>query len=287
MSDGNRYAINCLLNFSYGDSFRQKLDIYGMNLPKDAPIVVLVHSGHWQGMNKYTSAYAVKPFVDQHAKVFVIDHDLCPDVPLADVIKQFQTAMVKIFNYASEHNTKSVHFIGHGSGAHLITYLLSEEMITRLGSDKFALIKHVYLISGLYDVSELRKTTSANRDNLLSITDENVDDLSPIKQKFDHLKKFAGIKFDAFVGGDESPTFTRQSREFIALLKQTKLSANFHLMDGHDHFSIVENLSKSSYEITEMIVKNLWIWYSVCFRSDDIISIVHAAQHPLPWDQVL
>lgn len=257
MSDSNRYAINCLLNFSYGDSFRQRLDIYGMNLPKDAPIVVYVHGGYWQGMNKHTSAYAVKPFVEHHAKVFVIDHDLCPDVPLADVIKQFQNAMTKIFNYASEHNVKKIHFIGHQSGAHLITYLFSDEMISRLGSDKFSLIKNVYLISGIYDVSELRKTKGVNPDNLLSITDDNVDKLSPIKQKFDQLKQFKGIQFDAFVGSDESPTLLRQSREFVALLKQTKIPANFHLMDGQDHFSIVEKLSEINYEITEMIIKHL------------------------------
>lgn len=257
MSDSNRYAINCLLNFSYGDSFRQRFDIYGMNLPKDAPIIVYVHGGYWQGMNKFTSSYAVKPYVENHAKVFVIDHDLCPDVSLTEVIKQFQNAVTKIFNYANEHNSKSVSFIGHLSGAHLITYLFTDEMISRLGSDKFQLIKNIYLISGVYDVSELRTTKCANRDNLLSITDENVTFLSPIKHKFDQLKNFKGIQFDAFVGGDESTTLMRQSREFIAHLKQSKIPANFHLMDGLDHFNIVEKLSETNYEITQMIVKNL------------------------------
>lgn len=257
MSDSNRYATNCLLNFSYGDSFRQRFDIYGMNLPKDAPIVVYVHGGYWQGMNKHTSAYAVKPLVDKQAKVFVVDHDLCPDVPLCEVVRQFQQAVKKIFDYASEHNTKSISFIGHLSGAHLITYLLTDEMISRLGSDKFQLIKNIYLISGVYDLSELRSTKCVNRDNLLLINDENVNSLSPIKQKFDQLKKFKHIKIDAFVGGDESASLMRQSREFIALLKQSKIPANFHLLDGYDHFNIAEKLSEANYEITQIILKNL------------------------------
>jgi arylformamidase len=255
VSDGNRYAINCLLNFPYGDSFRQKIDIYGVNLPKDAPIVVYVHGGFWQGMNKFTSAYAVKHFVENHAKVFVIDHDLCPDVPLTEVIKQFQKAAERIFNYAAEHNSKSVSFIGHLSGAHLITYLFQNEMISRLG-DKFKLLKKIYLISGVYDVSELRKTKAVNRDNLLSIDDGNVEILSPIKHSFDHVKNY-NVSFDAFVGGDESPTLQKQTREFVAHLKQAKVHANFHLMEGLDHFNIVEKLSEINYEITQTIIKDL------------------------------
>lgn len=255
MSDGNRYAINCLLNFSYGDSFRQQLDIYGVNLPKDAPIVVFVHGGYWQGMNKHTSSYAIKPYVDQGIKVFMIDHDLCPDVTMEAIIKQWKKAVEQIFSYATEHNSKSISFIGHLSGAHLITYLFSDDMIKRL-RDKLKLVKNVYLISGVYDVSELRKTQTANRGNLLSITDQNVDALSPIKQNYEQLKNF-NITFDAFVGGDESPTIQRQSREFIAHLKQSKLQANFTLMDGLDHFSIVEKLSEVNYDITQKIIKNL------------------------------
>lgn len=245
-----------MLNVPYGDSFRQKLDIYGANLPKETPIVVFVHGGFWQGMNKHTSSYAVKPFIEHHAKVIVIDFDLCPDISLSEVIKQFQKAASRIFSYAGDHKAKSISFVGHGSGAHLITYLLSDEMISRLGTDKFDLLKHVYLISGVYDVSELRYTEIVNRENLLSITDDNVNELSPVKQNFTHLQKY-NLSFDAFVGSEESPAFQKQTREFIAHLKMGKLHANFHLIDSLDHFNIVEKLSEINYEITQKIINNL------------------------------
>jgi arylformamidase len=256
VSDANRYSINCLLNTAYGDSFRQQLDIYGVNLPFDAPIVVFVHGGFWQRSNKHTASYAVKPFVEHHAKVIVIDFDLCPDVPLSGLIKQFEKAAERIFSYAGEHKSKSVSFIGHDSGAHLITYLLSEDMISRLGSDRFKLLKHIYLISGVYDVSELRQTAVLNRENLLSITDENVNELSPVKSSYGHLSKF-DITFDAYVGDDESMTFQKQTREFVAHLKKEKLHANFHKMDGLDHYEIVEKLSEINYEVTQTIINNL------------------------------
>lgn len=256
VSDANRYSTNCLLNLPYGDSFRQQLDIYGVNLPTDAPIIVYVHGGFWQGMNKHTSSYAVKPYIEHQAKVIVIDFDLCPDVTLSEVIKQFQKAASRVFSYAGDHRPKSISFIGHGSGAHLITYLLTEDMIARLGTDKFNLLKHIYLISGIYDVSELRNTKAVNRENLLSITDDNVNELSPLKQNFAHLKKY-DIVFDAYVGGDESPTIQKQSREFVAHLKMEKLHANYHAMEGYDHFNVVEKLSEIDYDITQKIINNL------------------------------
>lgn len=224
-------------------------------MPADAPIVVYVHGGYWQGMNKHTSAYAVKPLVEHHAKVFVLDHDLCPDVTLEQVIEQFENAAERIFNYAAEHKSKSVSFIGHLSGAHLITYLVSGTMIDRLG-EKFELLKNIYMISGIYDVSELRNTTAVNRDNILSITDENVDFLSPMKHQFGHLQDYS-IYFDAYVGSDESPTLQKQSRQFIAHLKLAKLHAKYHLVADADHFNITEKLSQKDYEITQTIIKNL------------------------------
>lgn len=255
VSDSNRFAVNCLLNTAYGDTFRQKLDIYGINLPFDAPIIVYVHGGFWQRSNKHTAAYAVKPFVEHHAKVIVLDFDLCPDVPLSGIIKQFEKAAERVFSYAAEHKPKSVTFIGHDSGAHLITYLLSEDMISRLG-DKFKLLKNIYLISGIFDVSELRNTEVLNLENLLSITDENVQQLSPVKLDFKHLTKY-DLVFDAYVGSDESPTFQKQSREFVAHLKKEKLHANYHLMEGLDHYSIVEKLSEISYEITQKVINDV------------------------------
>lgn len=245
-----------MLNVPYGDTFRQQLDIYGVNLPADAPIVVYVHGGFWQGMNKHTSSYTIKPFIEHQAKVIVIDFDLCPDITLSEVIRQFQKAASRVFSYAGEHKSKSVSFIGHGSGAHLITYLLTEDMISRLGTDKFNLLKHIYLISGVYDVSELRKTEAVNRENLLSITEDNVSELSPVKKNFTHLQKY-NLVFDAYVGGDESPTLQKQTREFVAHLKKEKLHANFHLMEGLDHFNVVEKLSEINYDITQTIINNL------------------------------
>lgn len=255
-SDNNRYSFNCTLNIPYGESARQKLDIYGVNLPANAPIIVFIHGGYWQGMNKYTSAYAIKPYVENGAKVFVVDHDLCPDVNLEDVVEQFQKATEFIINRVSAEGAKSVSFVGHLSGAHLIASMLNKDFIDRIGAEKFKLIKSVNLISGIYDLNELKDTKCANRDNLLSLTEANVAALSPSKHSFGHLKSF-NIKFFAFTGANESPTLQQQSKDFATVLNLSGLTIQLKEIDNLDHFNIVEKLSESDYEITKIILLNL------------------------------
>jgi arylformamidase len=225
-------------------------------LPKDAPVLVFIHGGFWQGMNKFTSAYAVKPFVEAGARVITVDHDLCPDVTLEDVVKQFQKAAEFIINQAAANRAKSVSFIGHLSGAHLITSILQKNFIDLVGPEKFKIVKNAYLISGIYDLKELKDTKCANRDNLLSLNDLNVTSLSPINGNFHDLKEFS-IKFSFFVGGDESPTLQQQSSDMVKHLSSFGLNAIFKTIENVDHFNIAEKLSENDYEITKSVLSNL------------------------------
>lgn len=243
------------MNIPYGEGARQKLDIYGVNLPDTAPILVFIHGGYWQGMNKFTSAYAIKPFVEAGMKVIAVDHDLCPDVSLENVVQQFKNLTEIIINMASKSGSKSISFVGHLSGAHLIASMLQKDFVDYIGAEKFKLLKNIFLISGIYDLNELKDTKCANRDNLLSLTDSNVTALSPAKWNFDHLKAFA-IKFATFVGGDESPTLQQQSADFGKVLSSSGLNASFKKIENVDHFNIVQKLSENDYEITKTILSN-------------------------------
>lgn len=46
-------AVPSQLNLAYGATASQKLDIYGTDLPNNAPILVFIHGGYWQGMDSY------------------------------------------------------------------------------------------------------------------------------------------------------------------------------------------------------------------------------------------
>lgn len=112
-------------------------------------------------------------------------------------------------------------------------------------------IDSIYLISGVYDLTDLQHTT-VNQDNILSINSRNVDQLSPLKFDFTEWAKHQ-ININIYVGQHETPTFIKQSMElFLRFTNGFRVRMQF--VQDRDHFSIVEDLSKKAYELTQDIV---------------------------------
>jgi arylformamidase len=62
----------------YGESEREKLDIFGTDLPDESPIFVYFSGGYWQLLCGEMSAYVVEPMY--HAKIvtIVVDYARAP-----------------------------------------------------------------------------------------------------------------------------------------------------------------------------------------------------------------
>lgn len=142
----------------------------------------------------------------------------------------------------------SISFAGHSAGAHLILCMI-DKLLNRLTGP--LRIHSIYLISGVYDLTELQHTT-INQNNILSINSSNVDQLSPLKFDFIEWSKL-NINIRIFVGQYDSPSFIRQSMElFVRFVNRFKV--RIQVVQDHDHFDIVEDLNKKSYEITNAIL---------------------------------
>lgn len=233
---------------SYGDSFNDTYDIYGTELPADAPVFVYIHGGYWQMLDKNISAYCVAPLVTAGIKVIVVGYDLCPTVTLAELVEQitkFGEFLLKSPDY-----TKSQRIIlaGHSAGAHLVVCLI-DKLLTK--TSKPLRIDTIYLISGVYDLSELQFTNN-NEHNILSINDGNVDRLSPLKFDFTEWQR-QQITIRIYVGQFESPTFIRQSLELYLKLSNVTSGINIQVVQGYDHFQIVEDLSLGSYDLIKQV----------------------------------
>nr|ABF18206.1 kynurenine formamidase [Aedes aegypti] len=255
VSDKNRKELKCELDVEYGNDDSEKFDIYGGDLPEDAPLFVYVHGGYWQMLSKKESAYCAKPLVQKGYRVIVLDYALCPKVTLEDLVKQVQRAGEYILNYAVENHVKHVSFAGHSAGAHLLAAMLDRNFVATVG-DEIHLIKHVYLISGVFRLDELRFTKAVNDNNLLSLNDKNVANLSPLNGDYRHLLS-CGMKFHVYVAENDSAVFKQMSVDMHERLKNAGIATSLHILSDLDHFDIVEKLSESSYTITEEIINNL------------------------------
>uniref|UniRef100_A0A182NEL5 Kynurenine formamidase n=1 Tax=Anopheles dirus TaxID=7168 RepID=A0A182NEL5_9DIPT len=255
-SERNREALETSLNVAYGSGDRDKVDIYGDDLPPDAPLFVYIHGGYWQMLEKETSAYSAKPLVDRGVRVMIVGYELCPAVTLEELVRQIKAAGEFVLNYAAENGVKHVSMAGHSAGAHLIQSMIDHTFQNAVG-EEFNLLKDVYLISGVYNVQELRYTKSVNKDNLLGIDDTNARRLSPLFANYDHLRSATGLRFHVYVAQHDSDVFREMSTRMSEHLKTYGLNSELTVLPNLDHFDIVESLASADYAITTAILDGI------------------------------
>ncbi|XP_053696043.1 kynurenine formamidase [Sabethes cyaneus] len=254
VSDQYRRELKCTLNVAYGPGKHEKIDIYGDDLPKDAPLLVYIHGGYWQMLSKNDSAYCAKPLVENGFRVIIVDYDLCPDVTLSEQVKQVKRAVQFIINNAAENNVNDISLAGHSAGAHLIATSLDGDFLTAAGSG-INLIKHLYLISGVYVLEELRHTKAVNTNNLLDLDQFKAISLSPLHLEYAHLTGL-NLKVHLYVAENDSNTFKHMSMNMCKHIQNYGIESSVQILPGLDHFDIVEKLSEENFVIIRDILKN-------------------------------
>lgn len=154
------------------------------------------------------------------------------------------------FSLTSRH----ISLAGHSAGAHLLAAMLDRTFVATVG-DEIQLVKHVYLISGVFRLDELRFTKAVNENNLLSLNDENVMDLSPVNIDYQHLSG-CGMEFHVYVAENESNVFKQMSEDMHKHLNKFGITSSLHILPKLDHFDIVEKLADKDYAITSEILNN-------------------------------
>lgn len=247
-----RQELNCHLNISYGSTKRQKLDIYGEDLPANAPLFVFIHGGYWQMMDKENSSLVVQPFVEKGVRCIVMDYDLCPTVTLKAIVSQIENFFTWLANYIKEKEVKNVVISGHSAGAHLLAFGLSEPFLSNLPEE----IKvNAIFLSGVYYLDELRNLKAANENNILSLNDHNYKELSPQYKNFDYFANYH-VKAHIFAGEFESEKFKEHSIAFAEGPMQNHVE-NVKILNC-DHFDIIEKfVTDRDYELTHLILKKL------------------------------
>lgn len=128
--------------------------------------------------------------------------------------------------------------------------------LTKMATNDLDKIQHIFLISGVYDLRQLRHT-EINANNMLGLTEENAVQLSPsVAFDFGSWSSLS-IAIYVVVAENDSPMFKKQSADFYDKLKVSGVNTSFRLLSVCDHFDIVERLSDDAFELTQMILKTI------------------------------
>lgn len=143
---------------------------------------------------------------------------------------------------------------GHSAGAHLAMHMYNHLIETN--NALRSIVRSLHLICGVYDVSELRYTDTANENNILQITDDNCEKLSPL---FFNYTVWASddLRIHVYAAPNDCTKLIEHSQRLHETLLLNECNSRLVMMDGHDHFDIVEKLYEADYEINIAIVGEL------------------------------
>lgn len=243
-----RKYVPCQLNIPYGSTDKEKLDIFGTNLPPESPIVIYVHGGdYWQELAREISSYIVAPLYKNEFKVIILGYTLSPEASLHQIQEQINRGFRKCVDYANSLGSRSLYICGHSGGSQLVASIFQSSFST-IPSDSAKILKGVIFISGIYDLTPLTKTRA---NETLQLDLASARKLSPLYQPF-HAAE--GVIFFVIVGENESPAFVEQSEAFYRKLKGLGYKSEFIVVKEVDHFDIAEQLNEENYEIVRLII---------------------------------
>lgn len=143
---------------------------------------------------------------------------------------------------------------GHSAGGHLAICMYNH--LVESNNPHRSLVKMLHLICGVYDVSELRYTDTANANNILQITDDNCTKLSPLFFNYANWTS-DGVRVVIYAAQFDCEKLLEHSHRLHNILRRNNCNSRFVMMDRLDHFDIVEKLNEADHPVNIAIVNEL------------------------------
>jgi arylformamidase len=186
----------------YGPGPKETLDLF---LPGARPrgLLVFIHGGWWRSLDKTDNAFVALPFIKQGIAVANVNYDLCPDVPVRDIVREMQRAVGFLVREGERLGVPTAPLVvaGHSAGGHLAA------MLHATPAAAFGLEQHPVTgaasLSGIHDLEPLL-LYSLNSD--FCFDREEAKRLSPVLHR---PQTRAPIL--AAVGANETSEFVRQT----------------------------------------------------------------------------
>jgi len=230
------------LNYPYGSEASQVFDIYGIDLPANAPVFFFVHGGGWQMGTKNISGFFAPNFHSWGCRSIIFGYSLAPEATLTDMVRELKIGLVTAFKLYPKAN-----FIigGHSAGAQLVSCIIHDHELNT------SQIKNILLLSGIYDLRFFGKTMFNAQTKISS--DEILKFSSPLQSAVNPWMKKQSPKILVVVGKHESPEFIRQARICHEHLAFLVLDSSFYTSSDDDHFTVIETLVDNSSPLTAKI----------------------------------
>ncbi len=231
----------------YGPALRNRMDVFWpaseQGKARQSPLVMFIHGGYWQRLDRSSFSHLAKGLLANDIAVIMPSYTLCPDIKIAGIINEIRRACI----VANHMFKRPLTAIGHSAGGHLAACAMATDWETIHPGLPADLIASGMGISGLYDLLPLLQTPI---NDSLGMDESSAKAASPLDWMPDGLHQF-----EAWVGGDESDEFHRQSRDLAQRWSMLGTPANYVSVDGANHFTVVDQLIDPQSPMVQRIVE--------------------------------
>jgi arylformamidase len=223
------------LDLSYGDAPRNSYDLF---LPEATPkgLVVFVHGGYWQALDKSYWSHLAKGSVDSGFAVAMPSYTLCPEVRVGEIVREIGAAI----SDAAVEIDGPIHLTGHSAGGHLVTRMMANT--SPLPDDIRARVKNVVSISGVHD---LRPLIHTGLNTKLQLSPGEAAAESPVL-----MEPGTGGRLFCWVGGNERAEFIRQNALMASLWLGLGAETGAYVEPDRHHFSVIDGLADAAHPLT-------------------------------------
>jgi acetyl esterase/lipase len=221
------------LDIPYGDAARQRFDIFRCG-EAGAPLLAFIHGGWWQRNSKEIFCCMAEGPLAAGFDVAMIGYTLAPEAGLTRIVHEVRAALDAIVaREAGSGQARRLLLSGWSAGGHLTATVLDHPGV-------FGGLS----ISGVFDLAPIRHSYINDK---LRLSEAEVGDLSPLRAP-PSAKPMLVV-----YGSSELPELRRQSEAFARGRDGVRLLP----LEGHDHFSILEELASPDGAIVRHLVSAL------------------------------
>jgi arylformamidase len=220
-----------LLDLPYGPRPRNRIDIFRCGRDS-APLFVFIHGGYWQRNSKDMFGCMAEGPMARGFDAALVGYTLAPDATLREIVGEIRAAIGWLRRQGFGGSRLIVS--GWSAGGHLTATVMDMDEVD--GG---------LAISGIFDVEPCRLNYLNAR---LQLSAEEAAAMSPAL----HLPQRSAPLAIA-CGTRELPELQRQSKEYADIRGSAGLATTFQRLEGHDHYSILEELASPDGRLTAIL----------------------------------
>jgi acetyl esterase/lipase len=233
-SDSLRAGQSRYLDLRYGAAPRNRIDYFAAD--QRGPVLVFIHGGYWQMRAKEDFSFLARGPLAHGIHVALAGYTLAPDISLGGIVAEVRAAIAWLAERVEDYGGDAgrIYVAGWSAGGHLTATSLAEPVV-----------KGGLAISGIYDLEPMPLCYLNDK---LKLDADEACRLSPLL----HMPA-ASVPLMIACGGAELPEMQRQSEDFASARQRNGLPGRFMRLDGHNHFTILEELASPDGALTALL----------------------------------